>query len=482
MRAAERIDDRLQRCLAYPDLPGNRWPAGHVEANCRYRVTEVVTLAEIDGYLQRGEVAVLEQVMSGYLARHFSAAGHGDEIHLAIARFSDVDDDADRISTRWLELAPRSAFAHMARAAHIHRLARAARGGAYVRDTPRENMRRMSELAAEAIPLYQQAIAIEPRAMPAYAGLIGIARIDSRHELLQQAVASASRQDPACWHVADQRMMSATPRWGGSYEEMLAIAAELSRHLDRRPLLALTIAEPYADRGERLLAAKQYTREAMQLLDIAIRTAPSQAALVNAGEMAQKLPPEQGGADHWKSMSLLLQRARFTAVDAWTARELAWFLLGADPSWSLRYATRAVELDPGNRWAHFLLASAYKATGQVDAAEKHYLVAIEDEARHRESLGELAHMMLYPAPEAAPLLERARPYIERFVAAYPDDSLAWLIQIEAELLENGDKVDGNLIRGFLARANLEDPRQAEWARLLQASLNDHAPSSKAAAP
>jgi hypothetical protein len=35
-RTAERISDPLQRCLTFPDLPGNKWPVGHAQAHCRY--------------------------------------------------------------------------------------------------------------------------------------------------------------------------------------------------------------------------------------------------------------------------------------------------------------------------------------------------------------------------------------------------------------------------------------------------------------
>ena len=51
-REAERIEDPLQRCLAFPDLPDNSWPAGHATG------ADVVVLIPVAGkrVVPRGRV------------------------------------------------------------------------------------------------------------------------------------------------------------------------------------------------------------------------------------------------------------------------------------------------------------------------------------------------------------------------------------------------------------------------------------------
>lgn len=481
-RAAARIEDPLQRCLAWPDLAGNRWPPGHVEANCRFRSIRVIGLADVEAYLDRGDVAGLERILSGYLDRHFSDTAHGEDIHVAMGHFSGTGAEVDRISARWLELAPRSAYARLARATHLHRLAHAARGGRWVSEVPAEDLRRMSELAGQAIPLYQQALAIEPRLMPAYAGLSGVARLDSRKALFRQTVSASLAQDPTCYWVADQRMTAATPRWGGSYEEMLSIAAELGRHVAVRPLLAIHMAKPYADRGDLLLDGKQYTSETVELLDIALRTGPDLETLVDAAELAQKLPPALGGEDKWKSLAMLLQHARFARLDAWAARNLGWYLMASEPEWSIEYATRAVVLDPANATGHYVLAVSYANTRQHDAAERHYLVAMEADQFRHAALRELPLALFYSDPDPLVSMARVEPYVDRLLGEFPEDGIGWLLRIKVQIVRNDGEVDSELLETFLEYADRDDPVQAVAVAGIEAELARLSSSSPASSP
>lgn len=468
--AAERHADWLQRCLAYPDLPGNKWPAGHAEAHCRYHAAGRIEVEAVDGYLQRGEVAALQRRLDSLLARHFSEDDFGEDIDAALETFYGTDADADRVSERWLALAPESAYAHLARANHLRGRAGAARGGAWAQKTQKENFRRMEDLLAQAIPLYRAAIRLEPRLMPAYAGLLNSAMLGSMPGVEREALAGAMAQDPACVEVARRRMNALEPRWGGSYEEMLSFGAELSRHVARRPQLAIHVSAPYTDRADMLVGDDAFTREAMALLDIATRIASSEGALRQAGNVALNLPQEEGGADRWKGVAMLLQEQRFNGINAWAHRQIAWQLLRFDPAWSLRHARRAGESDPDDAFGQFLLGAGYARTGEFDRAQGHFLAAAESEEQRQRSLSELSRMWLYYAglqPEQA--AARATPYLDRLLKTSPDLGAGWLMRLDQLQMQQG-RMDLATIRQFLRHADRGDPWQAEQAAKLESAL------------
>ena len=156
-RAAERIADPLQRCLAYPDIPGNQWPGGHAAAHCRDHAIKVLTLVELAAYVDGGDFTGLGQRLDAYLQRHFSDADFGEDIHYVFDQFIRADGEADRISAQWLARQPDGAYANLARASFYQGAAATARGGKYAAQTPRDNLRRMTEFVDKAVPLFERA-------------------------------------------------------------------------------------------------------------------------------------------------------------------------------------------------------------------------------------------------------------------------------------------------------------------------------------
>src|SRR5690606_26494233 len=180
-------------------------------------------------------------------------------------------EEGDRLTAKWVSQAPDSAYAHYARGIHLLVAARTARGPRWASETDPKAMRRMSGLVGESIASLDRAVALEPRLLPAYAMLHNAAMFDSRDDVKRRAAEAAWAIDPACLDMAKQRMEALEPRWGGSYLEMVAFASRLEPFLDRRPGLAVHVAAPWGDRGDRLVAEDVYTREADEVLAIAVR-------------------------------------------------------------------------------------------------------------------------------------------------------------------------------------------------------------------
>lgn len=457
VREADRIDDPLARCLAFPDLPDQQWPAGHAEALCRYTFAEVMSLADVEALIERGELDGLDDKVEALLQAHFSKNDFSEDIHAFYRKFESSGVEADRVSARWLSSAPKSPYAMLARGMYLREQAWKARGDDWASETSSDRMRRKSGIFAEAVPLLREAYKREPKLMPAYAALLNLGVIESRDDWISEAIHAGTKHDAGCYALMYQRMFSMKPRWGGSYEAMLAYANEIAPEIHRRPLLAVSQALPFADRGDFLLVKGQYTREAIEVLDSAVAAGAEAEAFYDAADVA--LNRSEAAVDEWKALAMLLQETRFRKTDAWGNRLVAGVLVREDPEWSIKYGRRAVEQDAGNARGQYLLAAAYNNAKRPADADRHYVIAMQDTGYRRDSLREIADMWL--RTEGLPERERAakaRPHIERLVAEYPEDGRGWMMRVLHQFASGGP-VDTGTVQDFLRRVDPDDPAQ-----------------------
>lgn len=474
VRAADRIIDPLERCLAFPDLPGNKWPKGHAQAHCLiHHDTEIPTVAGIGASLDRGELPPLEASMRSLLDRHFSTTDYSEAIHELFNYRFDAGEVSDRVSAKWLALSPDSAFAHLARASHLARAAIKTRGTGFAATVPRENFRRMSELADQAMAQYREAIRINPRLIAAHTGMLQVAMFDSRDEVESEAFEAANKLDPACAELANVHMRSMSPRWGGDYEQMLAYANALAANVARRPQLAIYLARPYGDRGSVLLDAEQYDQETVDVLEIAARTGSDEASLLSASYAARLIEKDEN-----KAASYFLQVSRFKDLGADAAGLLAWELATIEPAMSVRYALMALRQDPDNAAAHYNAGHGYFDLRMYDEADAHYRITIESPENRQASLREVAEMWLLgsvdPKSETSRKAgaARAKPYLERLTKEYPDDGRGLIMTamyhgIIDPRIDDADIVE---LRSVVKKADRADPWQAQRVELLEAML------------
>lgn len=480
-RAAERIADPLQRCLAFPDLPGNHWPEGHAAAHCRiHHEHGIPTLADIGAMVDRGDVDGLERAMETLQRRHFSKDDYSEAIHEVFNYRIGDSDEAARVTRKWLESAPDSAYANLAYASYLADAARSARGERYVADTSREALRRMSELATRAIPYFLKALAVNPRLMPAYTGLIGIAMVDSQGDVEARAFAAAEKADPACTELANVHMRSLQPRWGGSYEQMLAYAKALSAHVAQRPQLAVYLAQPFSDRGDMLLKGDMYTTEASDILEIAVNTGTDEGALRSAADLALNIT--DGKRDPDKALAYLLQETRFRGTNAWGMRNIAWSLVRTEPEWSLKYALASIAADQESALGHYLAGAGYYNARRYEDADREYRIAIEDTEQRQASLREVAEMWMWQGDMQEFEVRKAnaakaKPYIDRLVREYPDDGRGAIMAFWNDVFVN-KTVREPAVRSVLGKVDRSDPWQARRAEQLETMLKQIEQSGK----
>ncbi len=474
VREAMRIEDPLQRCLAWPDLPGTQWPASHSAAHCRNHHDPVMAkmdLGWLEARVAAGDLAGLNAALDAQLARHFQPE---PQFHEAIHYIFDTiraDERSNQLTSRWLRLAPEDAYALLARASYYRRMAWKARGGGFAGDTPVAQITRMSELVERAIPLYRKAIALKPRLMPAYEGMLNLAKADSLEAVGEEAFEGANAVDPACPTIAKERMNALLPRWGGSYEQMEAYAARLRPLVAQRPLLALHVPAALTDMGD--LLTRQDTAEAdraaLEVLRKAVAASSEEGALEDAASQALA---ERNGSPGAKGQvqAYLLQVERFRPTRAWGRRWLANDMIQVEPAIALWLADGLVKADPGHTFDRYLLAASLYNTHQYDAADVQYRRAMEDPEIRLTALREVVQMWL-ANPQASNELAvtRAGPYLATLEREFPKEGRQGFFRLQEKLRRTG-RVEVADMRRALASADLNDPWQRDVASTIRSDL------------
>ena len=408
-KAADKIDDPLARCLAWPDAPGNAWPAGLARAHCEYLFGPRVGFEDMQAMVGRGDIAGLEARLRQDLDRHFDPAQPGEDIHRDFASIGWARAD-DAMTRRWLELAPDSAFALAARGHFWRNVAGGVRGTGSIGDTPPDAIARMQAAIAEATGPLQRAIAAEPRMMPAYADLIALATLTGDDALEADAVARAWKQDPGCFAVADMRMVALEPQWGGEPQALDVAVRELESQLPRRPLLAVALATPVVAESDLFWSNEQHL-ESRELLEPAVKASTSAHAHYDfARAISATTPTAQPQA-----VAMYVAAMRYEAPQGWWASELGEKLVldFKEFDWAIAILERAVAREPGNGWSRLALADAYWFADRHADAEREYdkLLAAGGPTRGYAMLSRIQHAHLAGHRDQARELE-ARLYHE----------------------------------------------------------------------
>ncbi len=469
-KKADAIADPLQRCLAFPDLPGNKWTAGLAQAYCRNIHDPAITLRQVAQHLERGALAELEALYRRDFERHFAKGDFSEIIHLDLGAF-DASDEAARLSAAWLEKAPGSPFAHVARAVHLGAKAAKARGGKWAKDTPDENLQRMSELAEQGLDMYGKAIRLEPRLLPAYLGVMHLARLDSREAIGDAAFDHADAIDPACRYLSRERMNSLQQRWGGSMEAMEAYAKELEPLVAARPLLAMSIILPAIDRGD------DFEREGdsaamIKVLEPAARIAPQSDMLEDLG-----VHMWHADADPWQTLAYLLTAYRFSNDNVLPARARGGLMLNAgDPAWALQSLQRAADLEPADQHTAYMMGRSHHALQQYALAEPFLLKALDNESLHEDALYFLSDAML-----AAKQLDKAELHSALYVKTYPKSARGWFLRSRLKYFQGDDPGWAQALARYVQVADRNDAAIAPSIRFAEKKIAELNAQSKAGA-
>jgi tetratricopeptide (TPR) repeat protein len=416
-RAASEINDPLQRCKAIPVLPETHWPAGMIERHCEYSLG-VPDFAPVKAHIVAGDAKWLDTTFRALLARHFSEKNFSEHIHDVLDRF-DGEYESGRLSKLWLELDPHSPFALTARGNFYLQLGWRARGSATIGETPPEQLEQMEVHHRRAVELYGQALAKEPRMLPAYVGLLDIARNGSGSSAVFEA---ARKIDPACKALLSGRMDSLKPRWGGSYPQMLDLEKQMLPFMAKRPLLSLSRVWPYQDMANTLSRAGQHAEAVKALAPMLDVSSSPQIQEDLALEMLRA-----GSTDNWRILAYLVSASRFRVGRS----DVAYYRggLALNTAYDLPLAHRDLERStqdsPERAQARYFYGAVLSAEKRFDQAIREYEAALRyDEERGDTYISAL--MGLMTTQSLAGRFDKAVAYANRYATEFPTRPLAWL--------------------------------------------------------
>lgn len=455
-RKADFLADPMARCLAWPAIPGAKWPEGLVQAHCAYNFEPHLTLAELDRHLRDGTVAALEQRLRRDLDRHYSEEDFSEIIH---AHYFELDgsEETGRLTQSWLDAAPDSPFAQVARGHWNRHMAGKARGSRFARDTPDENFERMRLYADAAVAHYERALELEPTLTEAHAGIIDVSTLAGRTPAMLEAVKRARELAPGCRAWGHQLMGALEPRWGGSLPEMVAFAETLEPYFAERPLASIVAAMPLYTAADEFYRAEEYAQA-----EAIAREATTRTTYIGMYRLAGLSILAQKTGNRWEGLMYLLGESRLADGTPHAARQRAYLLrdLVKDVEWAALAAQRAVDMEPGNGYGQHLLGTLRMAQGRVDESEAAFLEAMRDPAMRRSALTKLAAMLIVDKQ-----VPRAARYAETLTTEYPEDGWGWYYNLLIIVDRKGGsyQVDDQEVdaafRKFEQAANPEDPQQ-----------------------
>ena len=162
------------------------------------------------------------------LQAQFEADYHKEYwMNAAMGAFGVADPSLEPLLNEWIAAMPDAFAPWAARGEYMLSTGWVARGAAYAHDTSAEQFQRMAQAHQRAQADLEEALALKPKLVVAYGGLIRIGMANSmpdgqlRH-WLDQALAIC----PECFQVRAIYLYALCPRWGGSYAQMDRFATE----------------------------------------------------------------------------------------------------------------------------------------------------------------------------------------------------------------------------------------------------------------
>lgn len=420
--AAEALADPVQRCMAYPALPGVTWTPQHIEAHCRYHHEPVISLEQMQALVDSGRFDELESVFTDYQARHQASVGQSEIIHRAYEFLADRQ--AGDVTSKWLAHSPDSAFALTARAEFLRNMAWDARGSKFAADTSSDKFAMMSEIVKQAVPLYQKAVRINPSLLPAHVGLINIGMLDSDAKIESSARESAMAADPMCADMMRRTLTALTPRWGGSHAQMMEYLVEVVEpSIAKRPLNGQYMAYVIEDIISTSSNKDGGNAEQVHLINPGLKFGANEDLMDSASEIYDEI-----GRFDLENM-YVLQEIRFRGGSQADYNNAGAQLVdfGYYPS-AQKFLERAHAMDAKDTYPVYNLARMYYQKQDYARAIEYAKQAREHPIHRFRSQSILVYSLLGTAQ-----LDDARKNAAVLTAEFPTEPYAWLARLICEM-------------------------------------------------
>jgi tetratricopeptide (TPR) repeat protein len=446
--ASEQIGDPYQRCVAYPQPRGYQWSRETLEAFCADVFSPSFQWIDISRMISDKEVAQIDARLDRMIESYLAGTAPEDALNVAYGNFNTESVVVRRQIDKWLEQSPKSPHALAARGMSKIAAGWEVRGTQWTVNTPGSAFKQMRKEVERGVADLQKALELNPRIIPAYLTLISAAQLDSQPVLGATALQRLLVIDPKNFYGRAAYIFMLSPKWGGSQEQMDAVAADAQPRLKENPRLVNLTALALGYRGMRANNDKQYA-VALPLFEAATAAGPSGKYLLNAAYAAiqvkdyrraielytqvLRFEPMNLSALIWRSEAFLrIEQDERARKDLETALNIAPAHVGANRSYAYlmikqkNHAGAALKLqylhdnDPTDQWAAQTLADLYAF-----------------------------HLQRYDAAAAL---------ADRMLKDNPKNGAAWLVKFEAVEHLRPAELRG-VLTDYVAQADEKDPQQ-----------------------
>jgi tetratricopeptide (TPR) repeat protein len=452
VRKADVIEDDEARCRAYPDLPGVGWAAGVGSGRCSILREPMLSLDQLQALLEQPDGATeLERRHAALLDAHYDDPAQREQIFVAFAPF-DESARAKEVADRWLAVAPSSPYALAAAGTQRMAMAWQARGTGYASTIAREDRARMHRYMQEAAPYFVESLEREARLSPACVGLASMMRMVASHEDWQAMVARCVDRDPVSYLTVLEWYEGATPKWGGSMEELRSMVAYAMAHIAQNPSLGsfggeLAAVVPVRQSGDDPVAAQPG-------LVAAARMGPSASIMAQAAYALSK------AGDRWGSFAYDSQAIRYRPANDVTRSNRALKLRRfGDDAWALRDLRVAAQAEPGDLDYVYRIGQVLRELEGEAAALPYFKRAMQSsDPEHRLQATEMyCQGLVMAGPQA-----EADSCTQRMVQDHAEHGETWRLRSLALMQQHDDGVRLRpAVENFLRYADPDLPHHAD---------------------
>lgn len=456
-RHAEAIQNPLRRCIDYPNPPGSHWSPAAIEAYCKYHLQSVISFDEAQALIQNGHAADLDRLLEQDLQLQFTRPeSRGLLEHTFYNDFDNSSFDVRSTLDAWKRASPSSAFAYAASGWAYLAMASAARGDAYICDTPQSNIDAMDRLLTEADADLQRAVALNPKITPVYVAMIRIGSMSFGQAYTLKAAKRGLAVAPDSYAIYGMYSGAEEPRWGGTLQLMQQISDQAQAHVKENPLLILLKSSGPADEYDVCNCDSSSRWDAFPAVFDDVSSA---SLLFSAGYAANN-----GGHPDLAAI-YLSEGLRFLpdVSHARMRRDYALTNLG-DSAWALEEANRWIKKWPQSPWGFSMRGYAYKSIANYSHAAPDLEQAATLDPTNTFPLIQLGKMYVYETRE----WDKGWDVADRLVHTHPQDPEGWILRASIQKDQPRDGLR-DTVRYFLDHFG-DDPDQADSVAQMRAML------------
>lgn len=211
----------------------------------------------------------LNIALSDYQKAYEKDVRNEDNLLDAYVAFSVSDAYYEALLNEWVKSHPDSYQPYLARASYFYNLGWKSRGGKWANDTSDKQIEGMKSYFSKAKQDIEQVLKIKPDHIVPYYFLINIYKASGGDGEVKVIVKKALEKCPNSFRIRSTYLLSITPRWGGTYEEMDRFATESQKYAFKNSRLKALKGYVFYDAGNMQKLSKNYG-VALELLNKAL--------------------------------------------------------------------------------------------------------------------------------------------------------------------------------------------------------------------